>query len=106
VAYLKDEAWFLPRLYKCALEAGVKKEDAEMQHFSRWAFMRARQLGQLGESELAETLFELAKASSIQNRPIFTVTAVLRRLLGWKLTGNLAAKLEGMNGKFKKEAVH
>ena len=43
-SYLRDEAWFLPRLYKCAVQAGVTSDAPEMQHFSRWAFMRARHL--------------------------------------------------------------
>ena len=58
--YLRDEAQFLPRLYACALLAGVCHGSAEMDHFARWCFMRARDLHGLGEQQTGDQLLRLS----------------------------------------------
>jgi glycosyltransferase involved in cell wall biosynthesis len=88
--YLRDEAWFLPRLYECALKAGVRHDTPEMRHFSRWAFMRARHLGAMGESEVAWNLMRLAESSAgNENDTVMKIVAGLAKYLGWKRTGSL-----------------
>lgn len=89
-AYLKDEAWFLPRLYGCAIQAGVDAASPEMKHFSRWAFMRARYLGAEGEDEIAWELLNLARRASLAAPVSMGCAAVLARIFGWKIVGKLA----------------
>jgi glycosyltransferase involved in cell wall biosynthesis len=95
-AYLRDEAIFLPRLHACALLAGVDPSAAEMAVFSRWCFLRARQLDALGESTLAEGLLALARysgsaaplRSAAWQHPAYQT---LRRLLGPRVVGSLSS---------------
>lgn len=88
-AYLRDEAWFLPRLYECALRAGVGHDAPEMRHFSRWAFMRARQLGALGESTAAINLLDRAEQSAGGADFSIKAVRVLSQMLGWRVVGGL-----------------
>lgn len=91
LAYLKDEAWFLPRLYQCAVRAGVPKDAPEMHHLSRWAFMRARHLGAMGESSIAWELMRVAQASANNKNFTFVIFTWLARVLGWKAAGCLSS---------------
>ncbi len=90
LAYLRDEAWFLPRLYQCAQQAGIKSGSPEMDNFSRWAFMRARYLGMLGEPVLADRLMCLA--SEAAGGACFSQKAIdfLASTIGWKATGRVS----------------
>jgi len=89
-AYLRDEAWFLPRLYRCARDAGVEQGTPEMEHFARWAFMRARYLGMLGEPELAGQLMDLARKAAGRAPVSMRVFHLLASVLGWKATGQMS----------------
>ena len=93
-SYLRDEAWFLPRLYACAIKAGVNENTPEMAHFSRWAFMRARHLGALGEEGMAQSLYELARESSGNIRLSMRFVGYCAKVLGWKTTGKLCSLRE------------
>jgi hypothetical protein len=94
-AYLRDEAIFLPRLHACALLAGVEPTAPEMALFSRWCFLRVRQLDAIGESGLAEGLLALSRYSGSADpgrsaswqHPIYQAG---RRLLGSRVVGSLA----------------
>lgn len=90
-AYLRDEAWFLPRLYRCAVEAGITHEAREMQHFSRWAFMRARHLGAIGEDEAAWGLLKLAERSSLKSDLFMKLVGLSARIVGWQSTGRVCS---------------
>ncbi len=92
--YLRDEAWFLPRLYACAVKAGVSERSPEMAHFSRWSFMRARHLGALGEEGMAQLLYELARESSGDIRLTMKIVGYCAKILGWKTTGVLCSLRE------------
>jgi glycosyltransferase involved in cell wall biosynthesis len=88
-SYLLDEAWFLPRLYQCALQAGVKGNAPEMRHFSRWAFMRARHLGAMGKNEIAWKLLSLAQKSALYPDIFMKLVEFTARSIGWRLTGKI-----------------
>lgn len=90
-AYLRDEAWFLPRLYHCALDAGMTHEDREMQVFARWLFMRARDLGGLGETKMADDLLLLAQNIAQSSRLSLNLVAIMKNLIGWKFTSRLCS---------------
>lgn len=90
-AYFRDEAWFLPRLYACALQAGMTHEDAQMQVFSRWLFMRARDLGGMGETKMADDLLYLAQEIAKKSQFSLRLVANMRSLLGWSLTNKLCS---------------
>ena len=62
--YLPQEAWFLPRLYQCAVQAGVSTDSSEMHHFSRWAFSLSRRMAARGCTAEAIELFEVAKEAN------------------------------------------
>ena len=88
--YLKDEAWFLPRLYEYAIKAGVREDAPEMKHFSRWAFMRARHLGATGEEEIAWKLYSLARQSAFNADFSMRAAGYAARLFGWKYIGRIS----------------
>lgn len=92
--YILDEAWFLPRLYNYAIQAGVKKDSPEMDHFSRWVFMRARHLGALGESTIASDLFAIAQKSQKASSWSMKLVGLSAKLLGWKATGKICSLRE------------
>jgi glycosyltransferase involved in cell wall biosynthesis len=96
-AYHRDEAWFLPRLYDCAIRAGVGRDTPEMQHFSRWAFMRARYLGALGEPRLAAQLLALSKDSAPSISTAMRAVELAAKIWGWKLTGLLCGLWDRYN---------
>lgn len=89
-AYLRDEAWFLPRLYACAVQAGVTADAPEMREFSRWAFMRARDLGGIGEPGLAGQTIDLALRAWPAS-PDIRLVRTLARVSGWRITSQLCA---------------
>lgn len=89
--YLRDEAWFLPRLHECALRAGVARNSREMHHFSRRVFMRARYLGAMGESDTAWALLRLAEECSAARSVDTRMVALTAKVLGWRLTGRACA---------------
>ena len=82
-AYLRDEAWFLPRLYQYAREAGVADYGPEMQRFARWAFKLARDLGAIGEDARAWELIDLAAKIAGRRDGGMRMVAASARLLGW-----------------------
>jgi hypothetical protein len=92
--YLRDEAFFLPRLFGFALQAGVPLEAPEMAHFSRWAFMRARYLGAIGESAIAERLIELAKISGKRSKLDVMLVAFFAKVFGWRAVGSVCVALD------------
>ena len=94
---MKDTARFLVTLYECARRAGVEHDCIEMQHFSRWAFLIARQAGALGLSDVAEKSLGLARLSAGQDRAKgldFKIYAAMSFLFGWKFTGNLSCQFD------------
>jgi hypothetical protein len=95
--YLPDEAWFLPRLYHCALKAGVKHDTHEMKHFSRWAFMRARDLGAMGDVDTAWELLKLAEKSSLNVDLSMKFVSLSAKSIGWPLTGKLCKLRDRLN---------
>jgi len=97
-AYLREQAWFLPRLHACALRAGVPVGGPEMVHFSRRAFLRARQLGALGESEMAMTLFALAVEAAGGATGKMRTVRLLAAVLGWHVTGHLCHTVDRIAG--------
>ena len=90
-AYLRDEAQFLPRLYACALLAGVCQQAPEMDHFARWCFMRARDLHGLGEQRLGDQLLRLSDLVWEGRAWKRQTYAVLRSALGPRSAARLAA---------------
>lgn len=92
-AYVRDEAWFLPRLRECAIRAGVSQNSDEMRHLSDWSFMRARELGGMGESELAYQLLSLARTCVPKVRWEIRIIGISARAIGWRATALLCRLL-------------
>ena len=92
-AYDRDEAWFLPRLYQCALAAGVDAQGPEMWHFSRWAFALTRSLAMRGEGALAQEMVALARMAAPKPQWDVIMMAGTARLLGWTRAAGMAENL-------------
>ena len=90
-AYLRDEAQFLPRLYACALLAGVCPQAPELDHFARWCFMRARDLHGLGEQQRGDQLWRLSDLIWEGKAWKHQTYAALRTALGPRNAARLAA---------------
>ncbi len=61
-----------------------------MEHFSRWAFMRARYLGMLGEPDLAGQLMNLAREAAGRTSLSMRAVEFLAAAIGWKAMGQIA----------------
>lgn len=92
--YLPQEAWFLPRLYACALQARVPATSPEMRHFVRWAFSLSRRVAATGRTDKATELLDLAvKALGRQTLGMLAVRMV-SKVIGVKRTGKLCQFFE------------
>lgn len=87
--YLPQEAWFLPRLYECAVRAGVPSDSPEMRHFARWAFALARNVGSLGMADSADELLALAVRAGGRMTGGMRLVGFCAHLFGWRVTGHL-----------------
>ncbi|MBT5031062.1 MAG: hypothetical protein HOM55_02070, partial [Proteobacteria bacterium] len=90
-AYLLDEAWFLPRLYRCALQAGVGSQAPAINRFARWVFMRARYLAGFGHRKQCFELLQLAKTADPSLRFQVACFAAVARVCGVRYAGRAAA---------------
>ena len=83
-SYLPQEAWFLPRLYDCAVRAGVPPDAEEMLHFSRWAFAHTRWAVKRGDIAAAKALLKLSWTSA---HPAVDIKfyRLLTYVLGWRV---------------------
>ena len=97
--YLPQEAWFLPRLYACAVQARVPADSPEMRHFARWAFALARHVGALGMADSADELLALAVRAGGRPTPGMRAIRMGAMLLGWRLTGRLCRLAERLASK-------
>jgi glycosyltransferase involved in cell wall biosynthesis len=95
-SYLPQEARFLPRLYNCAVRAGVSKETPEMRHFTRWAYALARKMGTRGRGAVADELMALAKQAGGGRTAGMRAVGYCAGVLGWRLTGRLCQWMEWM----------
>ena len=98
-AYIRDEAWFLPRLYDCARAAGVDPRGAEMRHFSRWAFALARQLAICSEGATAQDMLTLARKAASGPQWDIIMMAGAVHLLGWTRAAKMTEGLRAAFGK-------
>ncbi len=96
--YWPQEAWFLPRLYDCALRAGVPREAPEMAHFARWAFSLARRLGSMGHRDLADAMLALAVEAAGSPTPAMRLVRASAGAIGWYLTGRLCGLRDRLLG--------
>lgn len=88
-AILRDHVRLIPELYECAREAGVRKDSKEMQHFSRWAFLVARQAGAVGLVDGAKNCFDVATSAALTEDITMKIIGITARIVGWGFTGRL-----------------
>lgn len=95
---LRDFGVLLPELLRCAVEAGVQHDCAEMRHLSRWAFSISRQLGRIGESHLAEQCLQVACDADHEftNRIEYRAFSSFAHFLGWRFSGYLFESLRSL----------
>ncbi len=92
--YLPQEAWFLPRLYACAVQAGIDAHTPEMQHFARWAFALARRAGAAGMNEAADELLDLAMHAAGRKTKGMRIVRYGADRMGWVMIGRLCRLAE------------
>ncbi len=86
---LRDHVRLIPKLYECARKAGVQKNCREMHHFSRWAFLIARQAGAAGLTDGAANCFKVAISVAFTKDLTMRIVGSIARVVGWKVTGKL-----------------
>ncbi len=60
-----------------------------MQHFSRWAFLVARQAGAAGLTDGAANCFKVATSAALTKDLTMRIIGSTARIVGWKVTGKL-----------------
>jgi hypothetical protein len=86
----------------------VTAADAEMRHFSRWAFSAARQCGAKGCPAEAETCFRLAMDAAGPERSKgrdFRLYQMASKVIGWKLTGICSQAVDRIRNKTSDETM-
>ena len=95
---MRDISALILSLDDCAVRAGVSADCPEMRHFSRWAFLVARQAGAVGLAAEARQAFEAARRTAGHARrraADLRVYAAAAKCLGWSLAGRLSCMLDG-----------
>ncbi len=88
---LADRASARRLIYNSAIAAGIIRETPEMAHFSRAAFLLARQCGAAGLAREAADLFDLARESAANpSTPDLVLFRAAAALIGWKNVGRLS----------------
>jgi hypothetical protein len=88
--YLPQEAWFLPRLYDCAIKARVPYDAPEMRHFVQWAFALSRAMAERNQVRTAEQLLTLAGTAGGGLTFGMLLYLWLSRLFGWRTVARFA----------------
>lgn len=95
---LRDIGRLIPRLYGCSQQAGVSHSYEEMRHFSRWAFLVARQAGQAGLSRIAEKCLDTARLAdeSGGRRLDLRIYRTMAAVLGWSGAGKMSCLVDSL----------
>ncbi len=86
-----DRVRFLSLLFRHARTAGVALRTPEMRHFSRWAFLNARQCAEAGDAASARACLALAGEAAGGTTPDMRVFKALASVLGWGNAARLAS---------------
>lgn len=97
---------FFTSLLQCARKAGVAVGIPEMDFFSRWVFLNARQCGAQGDARAARVLYEIACGSVRRRNVRLRATGLLARCVGWKLVGRMAAVRDSLHFRAASRAAH
>lgn len=100
---LRDHVRLIPKLYECARKAGIRKNCKEMRHFSRWAFLVARQAGAVGLIDDAKNCFKTATSAALTEDVSMRIIGSTARIIGWKVTGKLCMFRDLFNGIIHKQ---
>jgi GT2 family glycosyltransferase len=93
----KERKRFMGMLFSHAKQAGITPDYPEMQHFSRWLLLTARQCGAAGLPEDSRECFEWAKEAAGPDRQKewgFRGYKTSANILGWRLTGKFLCRLD------------
>ncbi len=92
----RDQVRFFGALFGGARKAGVAREAAEMQHFSRWVFAASRAAARAGDSDAARALYAIARMAA---RGAAVDLAAYRRLAavaGWPRAARWLERFRGV----------
>ena len=65
---IQNYARLIKTLHDGAIKVGVALDSPEMKHFSRWAFLTARQAGECGLIDESKACFNIARLSALPQR--------------------------------------
>lgn len=82
-----DRVRFFSLLFQYARQAKVPIESSEMEHFSKWSFLNARQSGAMGDARAAQALYQLACQATVARNARLRITGLISRCVGWRMTG-------------------
>lgn len=85
----EDRVRFFTILLQYARQAGVQSGSFEMEHFSQWVFLNARQSGAMGDASAAQALYNIACQATLVQSAKLRMTGILAKWVGWRITGNL-----------------
>jgi glycosyltransferase involved in cell wall biosynthesis len=94
-----DRVRFFSLLLQYARKAGVSSGVPEMQHFSKWVFLNARQCGALGDGRAAQSLYAIACDTARPRDAKLRVTGALAQCVGWVVTGRLSEARDRMRAR-------
>lgn len=96
---LADRAKARQSLFNCALASGVTLDSPEMKHFSRSAFLLARQCAEAGLEDQACDLHQLARtACETGKEPVdLRFFGWIAPRLGWRRTSRLSNRLRALH---------
>lgn len=85
----EDRVRFFSLMLQHARQAGVLTGSSEMEQFSKWAFLNARQSGVMGDAVAAQRLYDIACDATRIKDARLRLTGALARCVGWLVTGRL-----------------
>lgn len=88
-----------------ARRAGVPDGSPEMEFFSKWAFLNARQTGAMGDSTAATSLYAIACDTTSRVNIKLKATGLLARCVGWRTVGRIANGHEHLRGRMTRDVA-
>jgi glycosyltransferase involved in cell wall biosynthesis len=100
----QDRVRFFSLLLQHARQAGVEAGSPEMERFSQWVFLNARQSGAMGDIQAARALHAIAWETTIARSAKLRITGLIARCVGWGITGRLCETRDRLHERLGRNA--
>lgn len=94
-----DRVRFFSLLLQHARQAGVSTGSPELEHFSKWAFLNARQSGAMGDARAAQALYDIACDTTRVRDAKLRIAGRFAGYVGWHVTGRLCEALDRLRAR-------